>query len=396
MPITSSIANGLRAPGRRRPATARHARDAVRRNRPEPPLAQHRATRYPLAAVRHRGGSCSCCKRVSNVTAVNHATESRLWWLGDRMAVLVLGLIAGFVVGLSFAGDGRIASPDTPVPTTSPTPPIAPGASSTGSDGTAATRPGTPVAAAATARSVDGPLDPRVIDRMRRDGVLRVGVFGDSFGNGIWDALYRQLPKGDGFEVLKFAKEATGFTRYRTLDLEKRAYEQLAVQPVDAVVISFGANDAQAVFADGHLHPLMSDGWKQVIGKRIDDFVAAVRSTGAVVYWVGLPVMRDPQLDADMQAMDAFYAEHMRRLGVPFVDSRPLTLDADGRYNAYLPDLKTGKPLLMRTGDGLHMIGIGYQRLTNGVATDLRRYADRARQAAGRPAPTATPTGSAR
>ncbi|WP_230771937.1 SGNH/GDSL hydrolase family protein [Sphingomonas sp. Leaf4] len=298
-------------------------------------------------------------------------------WLADRMAVLVLGLIAGFLVGLSFAGDGRIlpaattvASTDGPAP--SPVPPAPPVA----------------------AQGVDGPIPPQVTARMRRGGVLRVGVFGDSFGNGIWDALYRQLPTSDGYEVLKFAKEATGFTRYRTLDLEKRAYEQLARDPVDAVVISFGANDAQAVYDDGHLYPLMGDGWKRVIGQRVDRFVAAARSTGAVVYWVGLPVIRDPQLDADMQAMDGFYEAHMRRLGVPFVDSRPLTLGADGKYTAYLPDSKTGRPVLMRTGDGLHMIGIGYQRLTSGVAADLRRYAARVRQAAGRPAPT--PTGEPR
>ncbi|MGN5374534.1 SGNH/GDSL hydrolase family protein [Sphingomonas hankookensis] len=202
--------------------------------------------------------------------------------------------------------------------------------------------------------------------------------------------------RGDGFEIFKFAKEATGFTRYRVLDLEQRAREQLAAQPIDAAVISFGANDAQAVFANGHLHPLMSDGWKQVIGDRIDGYVKALRSTGAVVYWIGLPVMRDPQLDAEMQAMDAFYEQHMRRLGVPFLDSRPLTLDAQGRYNAYLPDLKTGKPVLMRTGDGLHMIGVGYQRLTNAVASDLRRYAERARRESGRPVPAATPSGEAR
>lgn len=323
-----------------------------------------------------------------HVTAANRTTGSRLWWLGDRMAVLVLGLIAGFVVGLSFAGDGRIAVPGSPSPAASPVPPVAPGASSTGTDAA----PASPAAPSVAARTVDGPIDPQVVARMKRDGVLRVGVFGDSFGNGIWDALYRQLPKDDGFEVLKFAKEATGFTRYRVLDLEKRAREQLAAQPVDAVVISFGANDNQAVFADGHLHPLMSDGWKQVIGDRIDSYVTALRSTGAVVYWVGLPVMRDPQLDADMQAMDAFYEEHMRRLGVPFLDSRPLTLDAEGKYNAYLPDLKTGKPVLMRTGDGLHMIGVGYQRLTNSVANDLRRYAERARREAGRPLPTPAPT----
>jgi hypothetical protein len=309
------------------------------------------------------------------------------------MAVLVLGLIAGFIVGLSFAGGGRIALPDAPTPGAAPAAPGMPGTAPTGRD-TALPTPAVPTPAApmVAARTVDGPIDPQVIARMKRDGVLRVGVFGDSFGNGIWDALYRQLPQDDGFEVLKFAKEATGFTRYRVLDLEQRAREQLKAQPIDAAVISFGANDAQAVFADGHLHPLMSDGWKQVIGDRIDAFVATIRSTGAVVYWVGLPVMRDPRMDAEMQAMDAFYADHMRRLGVPFLDSRPLTLDAEGKYNAYLPDLKTGKPMLMRTGDGLHMIGVGYQRLTNSVATDLRRYAERARREAGRPLPTPTPT----
>ncbi|KQM85048.1 hypothetical protein ASE67_15325 [Sphingomonas sp. Leaf23] len=309
------------------------------------------------------------------------------------MAVLVLGLIAGFIVGLSFAGGGRIALPEAPTPGAAPAVPGTPGTAPTGSD-TALPTPAAPTPAAPTvaARTVDGPIDPQVIARMKRDGVLRVGVFGDSFGNGIWDALYRQLPQDDGFEVLKFAKEATGFTRYRVLDLEQRAREQLKAQPIDAAVISFGANDAQAVFADGHLHPLMSDGWKQVIGDRIDAFVATIRSTGAIVYWVGLPVMRDPKMDAEMQAMDAFYADHMRRLGVPFLDSRPLTLDAEGKYNAYLPDLKTGKPMLMRTGDGLHMIGVGYQRLTNSVATDLRRYAERARREAGRPLPTPAPT----
>ncbi len=303
------------------------------------------------------------------------------------MAVLVLGLIAGFIVGLSFAGDGRIALFAPPAPTTT--------AASVADTGQPAPPP-VPPAPPAAARDVNGPIDPRVTARMRRGDVLRVGVFGDSFGNGIWDALYRQLPRRDGYEVLKFAKEATGFTRYRSLDLEKRAYEQLAHDPVDAVVISFGANDAQAVYADGHLHPLMSEGWKRVIGERVDRFVAAARSTGAVVYWIGLPVIRDPQLDGDMQAMDGFYQEHMRRLGVPFVDSRPLTLGPDGKYAAYLPDSVTGRPVLMRTGDGVHMIGVGYQRLTGGVAADLRRYAGRVRQAAGRPAPTPTPTGEAR
>ena len=287
-----------------------------------------------------------------------------LRWLADRGAVLMLGLVAGFLVGLSFGRDGRLLpAPATLAPERAVPAPV-----------TSAT----PVATRA------GP-DPRVVQRLRRDPVLRVGVFGDSFGNGVWDALYTQLPRSDGFEVLRFSKEATGFTRYRTLDLEQRAREQLARQPIDAAVVSFGANDAQAVYADGTLHALMSPGWKRVIGARIDRFVATIRSTGAIVYWVGLPAIRDPQMDATMQAMDAFYAQRMARLGVRFFDSRPLSVDPAGRYSPYLPDA-AGKLRLMRTNDGLHMIGIGYQRLTAAVAQDLRAYAAVARRAARRAA----------
>jgi len=295
--------------------------------------------------------------------------------LADRGAVLMLGLVAGFLVGLSFDRGGRITSaPQAPVVGS----PAAPKADATEAS----------LASAAPRRP-----DPRVVVRMRRDRVLTIGVFGDSFGNGVWDALYHQLPRDSGFAVLRFSKEATGFTRYHTLDLEQRAREQLAREPIDAAVISFGANDAQAIYADGHLYPLMSNGWQRVIGGRIARFVAAVRATGAIVYWLGLPAMRDPQMDATMLTMDRFYAQRLRRLGVHFVEARNLSVDAAGRYTPYLPDA-SGTPRLMRTSDGVHMIGIGYQRLTASIAADLRDYDADVRKAAGMspPSPSPTPT----
>jgi len=289
--------------------------------------------------------------------------------------VLFVGLVAGFAVGVSFHASPPVTAPaavTAPVRSdASATPPAAPPATAT-----ATAVPVTPAT-----------IDPRVLARVKADGRIRVGVFGDSIGNGMFEALYYQLPRDQGYDVLRFSKEATGFTRYHTLDLAQRAREQLAADPVDIAVISFGANDAQDMWEEGHLHPLLGDSWRRIVGDRLDRFVATARSTGATVYWIGLPVMRDAQMDATMQAMDAFYADHMRRLGVTFVDTRPLSVDAQGRYNAYLPDAKTGRPALMRTPDGIHLIGVGYRRLTAGVADDIRAFAAKARAAAGVPAP---------
>lgn len=129
--------------------------------------------------------------------------------LADRTAVLAVGVAAGFAIGLSFhASPPSVAGPTTIVPPTA-----------------APVEAGTP--------ELTNPIDPRVVKRVAADRRIRVGVFGDSFGIGIWDALYDQLPADKGFDVLKFGKEATGFTRYRRLDLEQQARQQLRNQPID-------------------------------------------------------------------------------------------------------------------------------------------------------------------
>ncbi len=302
----------------------------------------------------------------------------------DRTAVLVVGLVAGFAVGLSFD------TPSAPVAPVAVDVPAAPGAPDA-----PGTTPAGPVSADVPPTS--GAVDARVVERVRAaNGVVRIGVFGDSFGVGVWDGLYRQLPREQGYEVLRFSKEATGFTRYNVLNVEERAREQLAKDPVDIAVISFGANDAIPFFADRAVQELMSPGWQRIVGERIDRFVATARSTGAQVYWIGLPAMRDPTRDANMQAMNAFYAARMRRLGVPFFDTRALSVGPDGKYAAHLPDAK-GVPRLMRTPDGLHMIGIGYQRIAGPMIERIREQADAARTAAGTgPFGAATPAAEVR
>jgi uncharacterized protein len=297
----------------------------------------------------------------------------------DRTAVLAVGVVAGFAIGLSFNAGGRAridgVFAGAPVP-------VEAGAAAPGKP--AAQRIGPAIVPPLT-----GPIDRRVLARVHQDGRLRIGVFGDSFGVGVWAGLYYQLFAKDGFDVLRFGKEATGFTRYRQLDLESRAREQLAKRPVDVAIMSFGANDVQPIFAEGHLQPLFGPGWKRIIGDRLERFVATARSTGATPIWVGLPAMRDPAMDAAVRQMNAFYAERLRPLGVPFIDTRPASLDKDGQYDAHLPDPKTGAPVLARQTDGVHMTGPGYILLTKPLADRLKQYAARVRAAAHAPDPTA-------
>jgi len=284
----------------------------------------------------------------------------------DRTAVLFCGLAAGVAIGLAFA----------------------PQLSAWMAEG-----PAVAVAAAAPAQAVDADGLPQAVAApadvpaglaraVAEKRAFRIGVFGDSFGDGLWAALYNQLPRREAFQVLRFAEQATGFTRYAQNNLEDKLAAQLAEGPVDVAVISFGANDTQGIYVNGKVAPLLSARWKAEIATRITRYVKALQAQGATVVWVGLPVMRDPKYDAQVQGMNAFYAALMADLDVPFIDTRAAAVDGQGRYASHLPG-KDGVPWLVRAGDGIHMSMKGYRLLTDSLAMRLRAWGQAAR--AGKP-----------
>jgi hypothetical protein len=282
--------------------------------------------------------------------------------------VLFIGIAVGVTIGLAYAaGHSVIAS-------TSPRSPIARSAGgATGAVGNVDA--GLPADCAA-------PFSPRLLKTIASGQPITVGVFGDSFGEGIWAALYWTLPKDQNYQVVKFAERSTGFTRYQQLNVEDKAAQELATQPVDIAVISFGANDTQGIVDGGHVYPLLSPGWKEAYGRRVARFVALLRSQGAMVYWVGLPKMRNPDFDSQIQAMNAFYAGEMAALDVPFMPTEALSVDQGGQYNTYLYDPKTHKDVLVRANDGIHMSIPGYERITGPLVDRIKGYVARSRELA--------------
>ena len=134
----------------------------------------------------------------------------RVTLLLDRTMVLFLGLAAGALIGISFfpgVGDPTSAAQSAPV----------------------APRMATAVP------SVDRP-GRRLAEAVAQRRPVAIGVFGDSFGDGVWAGLYHTLRSADGFEVHKLSERSTGFTRYRSLNLLDDTRAKLDRQPVDIAV----------------------------------------------------------------------------------------------------------------------------------------------------------------
>jgi hypothetical protein len=296
----------------------------------------------------------------------------RLLLVLDRTAVLFIGLVAGAVVTLSFftgpqpGGEAQASIPVLPV---------------------------TAAGAPAARRTLD-PMGPRLASAIAQGRTIEIGVFGDSFGDGVWAGLYHGLRSDHAFNVHQFGERSTGFTRYRSMNILEDVRHKLDRRPVDIAVLSFGANDTQGIFDAGHGNAFMSEGWQRIVTERVTAVVQLLRERGAMVYWVGLPKMRDAEFDTNIHAMNSFYAARMAALDVPFFETFPQTVDASGQYAPYLPlqPGSSGERQMARTNDGIHMTIPGYIYVMRGLSERIRGSVAQARAQSD---PAAPPRGQA-
>ena len=115
-----------------------------------------------------------------------------------------------------------------------------------------------------------------------------------------------------------------------------------------------------------------TDKWAELYAKRVDDMIAALKSKGVPVLWVGLPAVYGTKSTSDMSYLDEIFRARAERAGIVYVDIWDGFVDESGRYVTQGPDFE-GQIRRLRTGDGVHFTKFGAVKLAQYVAQDLRR-----------------------
>jgi len=124
--------------------------------------------------------------------------------------------------------------------------------------------------------------------------------------------------------------------------------------------------------APGGPYEFHTDQWAAQYSKRIDEMIAALKSKGVPVLWVGLPALRGTKSTADMAYLDELYRERAEKAGIVYVDIWDGFVDDQGRYAVEGPDFE-GQTRRLRTGDGVHFTKAGAVKLASYVDLELRR-----------------------
>jgi uncharacterized protein len=138
-----------------------------------------------------------------------------------------------------------------------------------------------------------------------------------------------------------------------------------------------------------------TDRWEALYAKRIDAMIAALKSKGVPVIWVGLPALRGTKATNDISYLDELYRGRAERAGITYVDIWNGFVDDDGDYATEGPDFK-GQIRRLRTADGVYFTKAGAVKLASYVDRELRRVMPSSLTPVALPGPeTAPKSGSA-
>lgn len=116
-----------------------------------------------------------------------------------------------------------------------------------------------------------------------------------------------------------------------------------------------------------------SDAWSEAYARRIDDTIAALKTSGVPVFWVGLPPLRGQKSAADIPFLNDLYRGRADKAGIIYIDVWDGFVDEDGRYVQFGPDVE-GQTRRLRSSDGVYFTQAGARKLAHYVEREVQRW----------------------
>jgi hypothetical protein len=198
-----------------------------------------------------------------------------------------------------------------------------------------------------------------------RRPLRRLLVTGDSLSTPLDTELARALA-GTGVDVIRDPHLGTGISKTFLLDWGQLSASQVRQHHPDAVVVFVGANEGFPMKGpEGEVRCCGPD-WAAVYATRVRQVADTYRQRGAArVYWITLPVPRDPARQRISRVVNAAIAVATEpwRAQVRVIDAVPVFTPHG--YRDAMP--VGGRDAIVREADGIHLNRLGARVLRDVV-----------------------------
>ncbi len=223
----------------------------------------------------------------------------------------------------------------------------------------------------AQAQSIDQ-LSRSYINPFPQGGRYKVYVIGSSLAAGLAGGMNKAFEKDRTIEVKSHIRYNSGLINQRRLNWNKELLGLAERDRMDVIVVLLGLKEASTIWVGRKSYKFGTDKWREILGQRIDTMLKGLKKNKVSVYWIGLPVMRSPKLNENMQILNDVFRKHAFINGVKFVDTWNGFTDQFSRYSAFGPDIN-GNVRRLRENDGIKFSARGNRKLAHFVEREIRR-----------------------
>lgn len=214
------------------------------------------------------------------------------------------------------------------------------------------------------------PTDLNMIALASGDQVLFAG---DSLMQGVAPFVQQRLKKSK-IDSINLSKHSTGLSYPNLFDWPMTIEQTLQKhKEIKVLVVFLGANDPWN-FADpnkpkGSYLRFKTPAWDAVYQQRIGRILTAAAKSNVRVIWLGIPFMRDKQLNEHVMHLNTLYEASLSGRGMWLPTEKLLSGDQQGYRDALMLD---GKLRKVRGKDGVHFSRYGQQLLADYILSHLQ------------------------
>lgn len=172
---------------------------------------------------------------------------------------------------------------------------------------------------------------------------------------------------------------ATGLARPEVFNWPAYLQSVVASSAPDAMVLTIGSNDDQAMTGIGGVGPFGTAEWQAEYRRRVGGLMDQVTGTGKVtLFWVGIPQMRNvPRYETRYKLINEIVRTEaeLRPGKVFFVETAALLAGHDGGYADFRAKLD-GTVIRLRAGDGIHFERAGADLIADSVLAAMHEAYD--------------------
>ena len=207
--------------------------------------------------------------------------------------------------------------------------------------------------------------------------VFPITVIGDSLAANLYTGITKQLRGHQNVILTKTIRADAGLVKEERYNMRGEVKDKLAKATPRVAVIMSGINDRQRFPPQAFKGkkpakpPVFSSAvWQETYSGRIDQLLQSLRNRNVMVYWVGLPIVRDRAHAQDNAYLNDVIRERVELAGGKYIDIWEAFASETGAFTRLGPDLK-GVNRRLRTKDGIHFTTAGTQKLAHFAVKEI-------------------------